>query len=151
MSNYWVFGANQFINSYFAPCRAIKAGSGIFLPLRLAAKPGKEGYSANLSYDDCISFFAEIVYRISFGKMNTLLKMSFNRDGGHNYNFVAKSLEDLYCRNKLKIIKSLITDTSSEKLTNNLPFKVILKLFYCANKLLGKGKIICHVLKRNET
>jgi len=100
------------------------------------------------NYDDCISLFAEAVYRISFGKMSTLLMMSFNRDGGHNYNFVAKSLENLYRRHNLKIIKAIITDTASAKLTHNGPFKLILELFYCANKLLGKGKIICHVLKK---
>ncbi|MDA8134966.1 MAG: class I SAM-dependent methyltransferase [Desulfobacteraceae bacterium] len=102
------------------------------------------------NYDDCISSFAEAIYRVSFGKMNTLLMMSFNRGGGHNYNFVSKSLENLYCRNNLKIIKSIITDTASEKLTKSIPFKAVLELFYCANKFLGKGKIICHVLKRNQ-
>ncbi len=100
------------------------------------------------NYDDCISFFAETVYKISFGKMNSLLMASFNRRGGHNYNFVAGSLEDLYRRNELEIVKSLVTDTASGKLTNSLPFRVILELFYTANKLLGKGKIICHVLKK---
>lgn len=100
------------------------------------------------NYDDCISFFAETVYRMSFGKMNSLLMASFNRRGGHNYNFVAGSLEDLYRRNKLEIVKSLVTDTASGKLTNSLFFRVILELFYSANKLLGKGKIICHVLKK---
>jgi 2-polyprenyl-3-methyl-5-hydroxy-6-metoxy-1,4-benzoquinol methylase len=103
------------------------------------------------NYDDCISFFAETIYKISFGKMNTLLMMSFNRAGGHNYNFVAKPLEYIYFKNNLKIIKSIVTDTASEKLTKNVPFKLILELFYCANKLFGKGKIICHVVKRNES
>ena len=102
------------------------------------------------NYGDCISKFAETVYRISFGRLSGLLQTSFNRAGGHNYNFVAKSLEQLYQKNNLKIIKSVITDTPSEKLTINLMFKIILELFYLANQLLGKGKIICHVLKKDE-
>jgi 2-polyprenyl-3-methyl-5-hydroxy-6-metoxy-1,4-benzoquinol methylase len=103
------------------------------------------------NYADCISYFAETVYRISFGKLNALIAMSFNRAGGHNYNFVGRSLEGLYRKNSLRIIKSVITDTPSEKLTDDLFFKGILELFYSANRLLGLGKIICHVLKRNET
>jgi len=103
------------------------------------------------NYDDCISLFAETVYKVSLGKMNTLLEMSFNRNGGHNYNFVAKSLGILYFRNNLKIIKSIVTDTASKKLTQNAPFKAVLELFYGANKAFGKGKIICHVLIRNES
>lgn len=101
------------------------------------------------NYDDSISFFAKAVYRLSFGKFNTLMRMSFNRAGGHNYNFVSKSLEQIYRKHGLRVIKSIITDTPSEKLTENFSFKVILEIFYAINRLFGKGKIICHVLMKD--
>lgn len=100
------------------------------------------------NYNDCISKFAEAVYRISFGRANGLFQTSFNRAGGHNYNFVPKTLEGIYRRNGLKIVRSVITDTPSEKLTKSVPFKMALDMFYLMNRMLGKGKIICHVLKK---
>jgi 2-polyprenyl-3-methyl-5-hydroxy-6-metoxy-1,4-benzoquinol methylase len=102
------------------------------------------------NYDDCISLFAAAVYRVSLGKLPVLAQKSFNREGGHNYNFVSKSLEFLYRKNKLKIIRSIKTDTPSKKLTNNVLFRGVLELFYLMNKLSGKGKIICHILKHDE-
>jgi SAM-dependent methyltransferase len=101
------------------------------------------------NYDDSISSFAGAVYRLSFGRVNTLMQMSFNRAGGHNFNFVSGSLEKIYHKHGLRIIKTVITDTASDKLTKSFCFKVILEIFYAINRLRGKGKIICHVLTKD--
>ncbi len=101
------------------------------------------------NYDDCISFFAGAVYRLSFGRIDALMQMSFNRAGGHNYNFVPGSLVRIWRKHGLRVVRSIITDTPSGKLTGNFCFKVILEIFYAMNRLLGKGKIICHVLMKD--
>jgi len=102
------------------------------------------------NYDDGISFSAALLYNLSLGLIKAPMSMSFNRAGGHNYNFVAKSLDRIWQKNGLRVISWGMTDTPSEKLSDSFFFKCLLKLFYAMNRLLGKGKIIYYVLK-NET
>jgi 2-polyprenyl-3-methyl-5-hydroxy-6-metoxy-1,4-benzoquinol methylase len=98
------------------------------------------------NYDDSISFIAELSYRLSFGLVKILMEHSFNRFSGHNYNFVSRTLDFIYKKAGLKVLDTIITDTPSERLTNNVAMKMSLDMFYMCNKLLGKGKIICHIL-----
>ncbi|MBF0466917.1 MAG: class I SAM-dependent methyltransferase [Nitrospirae bacterium] len=100
------------------------------------------------NYDDCISDFAEITYRLSGGRLKYFMHQSFNRDGGHNYNFVKKSLDLLYKKHCFDVLEVIITDTPSIRLTKSIFFKVILELFYKMNSIKGKGKIICYVSKK---
>jgi ubiquinone/menaquinone biosynthesis C-methylase UbiE len=100
------------------------------------------------NYDDCISFSAALIYNLSSGLIKSPMNTSFNRSGGHNYNFVAKSLDRIWQKNGLCIISSGIADTPSEKLSDNLFFKLLLNLFYAMNRLLKKGKIIYYVVKK---
>ncbi len=100
------------------------------------------------NYDDYISYFSELTYRLSFGKYYSLMAQSFNRAGGHNFNFIPGSLEKLYEKLGFQIIETVITDTPSDRLTKSIIFKIILEIFYFANKVTNKGKIICHVLKQ---
>ena len=101
------------------------------------------------NYDDFISRSAEIIYRTSGGRIYSLMEQSFNRIGGHNYNFVAKSLEQVYHKTGFEIVETIVTDTPSYRISNNLVFRFVLEVFYLVNKAFGKGKIICHVLKKN--
>lgn len=102
------------------------------------------------NYDDAISRFAELTYVLSFGRVKTFIEQSFNRIYGHNYNFVDPTLRFVYERTGLEIVDSLITDTSSERLATSVLFKGALELFYLLNRLAGKGKIICHVVKKPQ-
>ncbi|MDP3014602.1 MAG: methyltransferase domain-containing protein, partial [Candidatus Subteraquimicrobiales bacterium] len=101
------------------------------------------------NYDDFISRFAEMTYKLSFGRIKYFMEQGFNRINGHNYNFVHKSLELLYMKNGLKIADTVITDTPSNRLTKSIAFRAIIEMFYLLNSTFRKGKIICHVLKRN--
>lgn len=101
------------------------------------------------NYDDMISRFAELTYRLSFGRMQTFMAQSFNRINGHNYNFVPSTLRYIYDQVGFDILHTLITDTPSDRLTQNMLFKMVLETFYALNRFTGKGKIICHVVKRS--
>jgi ubiquinone/menaquinone biosynthesis C-methylase UbiE len=98
------------------------------------------------NYIDYISYFAEVTYKMSFGKYYALMDQSFNRAGGHNYNFTPQSLEMLYGEAGLIILKTIITDTPAERLTQSSVFRAVLKTFYMANRISGYGKIVCHAL-----
>lgn len=102
------------------------------------------------NYNDFITKFAEISYKVSFGHFKALIDRSFNQKSGHNYNFVEKSLETIYHKFPVKILKTIITDTPSERLTKTSLFKFMLDCFYVLNKATGKGKIICHVLEKQK-
>ena len=99
------------------------------------------------NYDDALSRFAELTYQLSGGFVKTFIEHSFNRASGHNYNFVDSTLRLIYDRSGFEIIETVITDTSSERLATNMLFKGALEFFYLLNRLSGKGKIICHVVK----
>jgi 2-polyprenyl-3-methyl-5-hydroxy-6-metoxy-1,4-benzoquinol methylase len=100
------------------------------------------------NYDDCISFAAASVYHLSLGFSKSLMATSFNRAGGHNYNFVARSLEPVWRKHGLSVVDAAATDTPSEKLSDNILFRSLLNIFYAMNRLLRKGKIIYYVLKK---
>lgn len=100
------------------------------------------------NYDDFISLFAEMTYRLSFGQLKYFMEQSFHRYGGHNYNFTHSSLELQYKNAGVKILNTIITDTPSNRLTSNIPFRMILEVFYLFNYLFNKGKIICHILTK---
>ena len=88
-----------------------------------------------------------MTYRGTFGKLRAFMELSFNRPGGHNYNFTPKSLSILYRNLGLKAVDTLITDTPAYRLTRSIPFRIILGIFYLFNSFSKKGKIICHVVK----
>ncbi len=101
------------------------------------------------NYDENISAFSEFTYWLSGGLFVALIKKSFNRDGGHNYNFTPGTLDKLYKKLGFSIEKTIITDTPSKKLTNSIMFQLILNIFYFLNHLSGKGKIVCHIVRKN--
>jgi SAM-dependent methyltransferase len=101
------------------------------------------------NYDDCISKFSALTYIITLGKMKHLLHESFNRDSGHNFNFVPSALEVLYKGFGFNILETFVADTPIRRLNGNFLFKLVLRQFYFLNFLLGKGKIVCHVLGKN--
>jgi len=100
------------------------------------------------NYDDSISLFAEMSYRLSFGNLRFLMEQSFNRMSGHNYNFVFETLDFIYRQTEFKILDTIITDTPAERLTESITMRFLLNLFYVFNKIFKKGKIICHILIR---
>lgn len=100
------------------------------------------------NYDDFITKFSEMIYRITFGKISWFMEKSFHRSGGHNFNFAAKSLDDLFRRNGLRVVKTIVTDTPAERFTSSGLFLIALRTFYFLNRMFGKGKIICYVVKK---
>ncbi|MCP4396869.1 MAG: class I SAM-dependent methyltransferase [bacterium] len=100
------------------------------------------------NYDDYISRFAELTYRLSLGYVKLFMEKSFfSIPCSHNYNFTPYALKRLYERNGFQILQTIITDTPSFRLSKSLIFRGILETFYLANSISGKGKIICHVIK----
>ena len=117
--------------------------------LKLAkTKLTSEGIIVNWTnnYDDWISRFAEMTYRGTFGGLKAFMDRSFHRASGHNYNFTPNFLSMLYQKLGLKIVDTIITDTPAHRLTQNIPFRIILEVFYLLNRFSKKGKIICSVL-----
>lgn len=99
------------------------------------------------NYDDYISRFAECSYTLSLGTIRYFMAESFSRHLSHNFNFTPKTLNQIYEKLGFTVVDSLITDTASQRLTTSTLLTIALEIFYFVNRLAGKGKIICHVLK----
>ena len=102
------------------------------------------------NYDDFISGCAEFLYRASGGAFYKILEKSFKRVGGHHYNFIPAGLERLYKEFGFDILETIITDTPVNRITASVPFSLVLRCFYGLNMLAGKGKIVCHVLRKRQ-
>ncbi|MBF0188343.1 MAG: class I SAM-dependent methyltransferase [Magnetococcales bacterium] len=122
----------------------------ILQQLRGKLAPG--GFLVNWTnnYDDLISLGSEVLYRLSGGRITFFMEQSFNRIGGHNFNFKPETMDYIYDEMGFEIVESIITDTPAKRLTSNLPFRLILSTAFVANRLVGKGKIIAHVVRKNN-